>query len=399
MTAARISALLAVVIATGCAPAPEEAALYLSAERGSFDGRLERVVVRLHAFGVGGAVAQGSVRLSAPVGQFIGGDEVALADGFATATYACNPDEERTCNGTVRLSGVWGDVNASTQVRIIETVPVAPVEWDVVPTLSLDTLLAMAVASDGTAWAVGERGTVRRLVDRTWVVVPSPVREDLRAIALDADDQPVIVGDDGVVLRAVDGQLRALQLEAKADFTAVALDADGAVLVGSHDGVLWRLGEERLEPQLDLQTPVRAMARQGAEVWAAGDGVLARYSERAWFNLPMPVAAQFAFAQPGRDCLWLVGSRQGASAVQGVVVSGPGPTWRSAALPQAVFGFAEVPGADERFALASTQLYRQLGAADWAAVALPAPMNAMVSRAQGDLVLVGPPGISLLRRP
>lgn len=399
MTAARVSAVLAFVIAAGCAPAPEAAALYLSAERGSFDGRLERVVVRVHAFGVGGSRAEGSVRLSAAVGQFIGGDEVVLADGFATATYACNPDEERTCNGTVRLSGVWGDVHGTTQVRIIETVTIAPVEWEAVPTLSLDALYAVSVAADGSVWAVGERGTVRRLVERSWQVIASPVRTTLRALAIDAADQPVIVGDDGVVLRVVDGQLQQLPLEAKADFSAVAVDADGAVLIGDRAGVLWRLGEERLDPLLDVRTPVRAMARQGASVWAAGDGVLAKYTEHTWFNLPMPVAAQFSFAQPGRECLWLVGSRQGTTAVQGVIVSGPTPTWRSAALPEAVFGFAEVPDDDERFALAASRLYRQVGDADWAGVELPSPMSAMASRAAGDLVLVGPPGISLLRKP
>lgn len=398
MTATRMCAALAVVIVSGCAPTPEEPALFLSADRGAFDGRLERLVLRVKAFGVGGSPGEGSVRLSAPVGHFIGGDEVVLADGFATATYACDPDEDRACNGTVRLSGVWGALNASTQVTLSDTIVIEPVKWQVVSTASLDELVALAVAPDGSAWAVGARGTVRHLVGRAWQVVPSPVRSDLRALAFDADGKAVIVGDDGVVLREQAGQLAPLPLELSDDVSAVAIGPGGELLLGTTRGVLSTIdAENRLVPQLDLRAPVRAMARQGADVWAAADGALARYSEGAWFNLPMPVSAQFTFAQAGASNLWLGGFRQGATTQQGVLLAGPSPTWRSVTLPAPVQGFAEVPGADERFALSSVRLYRQIGASDWDEVALPAGMSAIASRAPGDLVLVGPPGFSLLR--
>lgn len=399
MTSARISLVLAAVTAAGCGPAAEEPTLYLSPDRSSFDGRSERVIVKVRAFEVGGMPAGGVVRLTAPVGHFVGGDEVVLSDGFATATYACSPEEEAACEGTVRLAGAWGGLSASTQVSITPALNLAPVEWEVVPTHSLASLLAIAPAADGSAWAVGERGTVLHLVGRRWLGVPSPVRSTLRAVAMDADGDPVIVGDEGVVLRLVAGALQRLPFPARESFTAVAIDARGQVLLGAASGVLSTIVGEELQAQLELRTPILAMARQSEEVWATGDGVLARFASTQWLNLPMPVAARLTVAQTGREGLWLGGEREGATAVSGVIVTGPSPSWRTTALPEPVRAFAEVPGEAERFALTSQHLYRQLGDGKWDQVTVPSAAAAMASRTHGDLVLVGPPGISLLRAP
>jgi hypothetical protein len=401
MTSTRISllpcAVLAAVTAAACGPAPEEAALYLSPDRAAFDGKSERVIVKIRAFEVGGSPAGGVVHLTAPVGHFVGGGEIVLADGFATATYACSPDDEAACAGTVRLAGEWGGLHTTTQVSITTTIFIAPVEWEIVATHTLSPLLAIAAAKDGSAWAVGERGTVLHLVGRQWHLVPSPVHSTLRAVAVDADDAPVIVGDEGAVLRMVSGALRRLPLADRDSYLSVAVDGEGQVHVGSATGVLSTLVVDELVPRLDLRTPILGMARQGDEVWATGDGRLARFATAQWMNLPVPVEAHLSVVQSGREGLWLGGAREGATSVSGVIVAGPSPAWRTTALPEPVRAFAEVPGVAERFALTTTHLYRQIDEASWEKVSVPASATAMTSRARGDLVLVGPGGFSLLR--
>lgn len=400
MTTARIVVVLAAAMtAAACAPAAEEAALFLSPDRASFDGKAERVIVKIRAFEVGGTPAGGVVHLTAPVGHFVGGAEVLLADGFATATYACSPDEEAACSGTVRLAAEWGSLHATTQVNIAAALVVTPVEWEVVSTNSLSPLFAIASAGDGTAWAVGDRGAVLHLVGRQWSVVPSGVYAALRAVAIDLDGAPVIVGDDGVVLRQVDGALQRLPFPGKDSYRAVTVDAHGAVHLGSSTGLLSTIVGDSLVPKLDLRTPILAMASQGDEVWATGDGLFARHAANQWMNLPMPLTARLTVAQSGRDGLWLCGEREGATSTSGVIVAGPSPGWRTTALPEPVRAFTEVPGVAERFALTSTKLYRQLEDAKWEAVAVPAKATAMTSRTRGDLVLVGPPGVSLIRTP
>ncbi|MDP1827298.1 MAG: hypothetical protein Q8L48_28750 [Archangium sp.] len=400
MTTARIVVVLtAAMTLAACEPAAEEAGLFLSPDRSSFDGAAERVVLKIRAFEVGGKPAGGVVRLTAPVGHFIGGDQAVLTDGFATATYACSPEEEAACAGTVRLAAEWAALHATTQVSIASALVVAPVDWEVVSTHSLSPLFAIASAGDGTAWAVGDRGAVLHLVGRQWNVVPSGVYVALRAVAIDLNGAPVIVGDDGVLLRQVDGALQQLPFPGKDSYRAVAVDSHGEVHVGSAKGILSTIVGDSIQPKLDLRTPILAMASQGDEVWATGDGMLARYAAAQWMNLPMPLTARLAVAQSGREGLWLGGEREGATSTSGVIVAGPSPGWRTTALPEPVFAFTEVPGVAERFALTSTKLYRQLGDAKWEAIVVPARATAMTSRSRGDLVLVGPPGFSLLRTP
>jgi hypothetical protein len=388
-----------VLAVSACGPALEEPALSLSPERSSFDGKTDRLIIKVRAWDVGGLPAGGVAHLTAPVGHFIGGDEVVLAEGFGTATYACSPDEEAACSGTVRLAAEWSGLRATTQVTVAAAATVAAVEWEVVSTRSLSKLVAIAVAPDDSVWAVGERGAVVKLVGREWQPMAAPTRVTLRAITFDARGKPVIVGDEGTVLRWLDGTLSRLPLGDDVDsYRAVAVDGDGRVHVGSETGVLSMLEGDALVPKLDLRSPILAMAAQEREVWATADGMLARYSAEGWLNLPMPLTARLTVAHSGRDGLWLGGERQGATSVAGVIVSGPSPTWKTTALPEPVVGFTEVPGVEERFALTGQSLFRQWEGAAWARVEVPAQVTAMASRGRGDLVLVGPAGFSLLRR-
>lgn len=399
MSSARWCSSLVVLCLVACGPAPEDPALSVSPDRSSFDGRVDRVILKVRGWAVGGSPAEGLVRLSAPVGRFVGGDTVVLADGFATATYACNPDEEPACNGTLRLAAEWNEVRASTQVSIVSPPVITPVRFEIVPTHVVESLEAIATSPDGVVWAVGERGVVLRLEGRAWQRVTSPTREGLHALAFDRSGAPVIVGDAGTLLRWSLVGLERVRLETKGDLTAVAIDADGVVLVGGRDGVLSRLEEGALVPELELRTPILALARQGDDVWSGGDNVLARRSQAQWLNLPLPVSARFTFAQPGKEILWLGGERPGVSGMGGVIVAGPMPTWRSAAFSQPVRALTEVPGSGERFALTSASLHRQVASGEWQVIDAPAPTRAMTSRGPGDLVLVGPSGFSLLRTP
>ncbi len=399
MNSFRVSLMLAAVTAAGCGPGPEEAALSLSPDRASFDGRIDRVIVKIRATDVGGIPAQGLVHLTAPVGHFIGGEELAFSDGFATATYACSPEEEAACSGTVRLAAEWGDLRAATQVNIVSTMVVTPVKWEVISTHSLNALLAISTAPDGSVWAVGEQGTVLQLIGREWRSIESAVQVTLRAIAFDANGAPVIVGDESTVLRMASGALARLPLGGVDSFAAVAVDAQGVVHVGSAEGVLSMIVGDTLEATLDLRTPILGMARQGDELWATGASKLTRYAAGQWTNLPMPLNAKLTVVQSGREGLWLAGAREGTVASTGVIVAGPMPSWRTTALPEPVLGFAEVPGETERFALTTTRLYRQLDQSRWEPVEVPARAAAMTSRGRGDLVLVGPAGFSLVRSP
>ncbi len=386
-------------IAVGCGPALEEPLLSLSPDRSSFDGNTERVVMRIRGWDVGGTPAEGVVHLTAPIGHFVEGETVTLIEGFATATYACAPEEEAACSGPVRLAAQWGEFHASTQVNVAGALVIAPVKWEVVSTRTVASLLAVATAPDGSAWAVGERGAVLQLVGRQWHAVPAPVRSSLRAITFDLSGKPVIVGDEGVVLRSIDGVLKRLPLSGHEALTAVAMNRRGELHVGSAAGLLSMVVGDALEPKLDLRRPILGMAHSDGEVWASGEGMLARYSDSQWLNLPMPLVAKLTVVQPSTTGLWLAGEREGATSTTGVIVAGPSPSWRSTSLPEPVKAFAEVPGVAERFALTTGHLYRQIEDSQWAPVDVPASGTAMTSRGPGDLVIVGPPGFSLLRAP
>ncbi len=398
MNAARLVASSALaVIVSACGAPVVEPALSISPDRASFDGRVERVVVKIRAWEAGESPGGGVVHLTAPVGHFIGGDQEVLADGFVTATYACSPTEEAACLGPIRLSVEWSDLHATTLVVGVDPVAPVPVSWEVVPTMTSARLLALGAAPDGSAWAVGERGTVLHLVGRTWVNVSSGVVSTLRGVAFSATGAPVVVGDDGTVLEW-SGERFMLTTVEGADFTAVAVDAHGALHLGSATGMLFdqRLGG--FEPVLDLRTPVLSLARQDGELWATGDAVLAHFSAGQWLSVPLPAQGRFFFAQTGADGIWLGGERMGTGSSIGILVQGPSPGWRTTLLPEPVRAIAEVPGMAERFALSSAHLYRQLEGGKWDVVEVPSTAVALASRATGDLVLLGPPGISLLRK-
>lgn len=385
-------AALAVVTVSTCAPA-DQSSLVVSPDTANFDGATQRSIFRIHATDADGQPGTGAVKLTTPVGRFL--DEPVLVDGFATATYACPPGEDAACNGPVRIGAEWNGVFSSATVTV-RTAAVNPtVKWQVVGTNTTSALLSVATSPDGIAWAVGENGTVVRLVDGAWEVVPTPVTNTLRALTFDAQGQPVIVGYRGTLLRFVDGAFVAIASTLTEDFTAVAVDASGSVHVGTRGGALLRLVNGALVLQRLAPGSVEGMAANGDDVWAVGDAFTARWVPEAWMFMESPLNAQLTSAIAADGAVLLTGTLEGAEQRYGVLVSGPSPKWTSSALPEPAW--AATRSGDERFALTNSGLYRQEGNATWSKVELPASPRAMTSRGPGDLVVLASPGVSLVR--
>ncbi|MBL8909458.1 MAG: hypothetical protein JNM17_02030 [Archangium sp.] len=377
---------------------PVEPVLVISPDRPSFDGRTERVVLKVRAFDEFEKPAGGLVTLSASVGSFIGGSDLILDHGFVTGTFACDPDEDQKCLGPIRINADWNGLSASVQVLGFLENPPAPVEWEVVPT-NVTAKLNSLVAQRDVVWGVGDNGAAVQLVGRSWRVLFTGVNADLHAVTLTADGTPVAVGDDGVVLRWTPGGYERFSA-GHHSLRALAFDDRGTLYVGTDDGFVLVETVEGFMPELKLSTPVRSLVNKDGEVWATGDGVLAKSSNGAWTSLPSPVAGRLDVAIAGKDSLWLLGQRDTVHATQGLLVSGPMPMWKTAALAEPMRGLVEVPLAKERFAFGDTQLFRQLDDGAWKSVDCPAAgMRAAASRGNYDLVLVGPPGVSLLRKP
>jgi hypothetical protein len=386
------------VLGGACAPKGEPV-LTLAPDRTAFDGRTERVSVRVRAFDPDGEPSGGLVSLTATVGHFVGPADLVLEEGAATATFACNPNEEPACLGSMRITGAWN--GQTTTVQVIGTVesPPPPVKWDVVPTGVPVQLHAMAVTREGFVWAVGERGVVLRLEGSSWRRMFSGVGTALWAITLDASGAPIIGGDHGVVLRWSGTEFTPWPTPSiEDDVTALGFDSRGALVVGARSGLVYFDRGGELNPSIDLGTAVTSMVARSDGLWVTGTSVLAKYVDGFWLTLPSPATGTLRRAFGGESALWLMGDRAGAQSRQGLVVSGPMPNWKTTALPAPVTGLVEVPFSAERFAFGGSRLFRQLNEGDWADTDCPSEVEAGASRQPEDLVLVGPPGISLIRR-
>lgn len=377
---------------------PVEPVLVMSPDRASFDGRVDRVVLKVRAWDEFEKPAGGLVSLTAPVGEFIGGSELVLDKGFVSATFACDPDREPACLGPIRLNVEWNGLNATSQVVGYLENPPTPVDWEVVPTTVSGQLSSLATSRDGVVWGVGERGAAVQLVGRTWRALYTGVTVDLHAVVIGPEGTPIAVGDEGVVLRWT---AAGYERWSAGDFSlrAIAFDDHQTLHLGTADGQVLIETAEGFVPELQLSTPVRSLVNKDGEVWATGDGVLAKWSGGAWVSLPSPVSGRLDVAIAGKESLWLLGQREGVHTTQGLLVSGPMPTWKTSALAEPVRGVVEVPGTSERFAFGASQVFRQLDDGAWSAVVSPAVgMRAGASRGPNDLVLVGPQGFSLLRK-
>lgn len=387
------------VFGGACAPKGEPF-LVLTPDKVVFDGRTERVSFRVHAYLEDDSPGGGLLQLDSPVGTFVGGTNLILDQGVATSTFVCNPDEQLACLGSIRVTAQWNGVDAVAQLRNVLAAPPATVNWSVVPTGLPFAMHASVVDRGGLVWAVGERGAVARLEGDQWTAVHSMVGTALRAATIGPTGKPVIVGDDGVVMVWSGSQFAPWPVQLpQENFTAVAFNSHDQLLLGTESGLIYEQQGAELVPTISLHTPVLSLVQGAMGLWATGEGVLLQSVSDQWFSLPSPTNGTLRRAYPGGAKLWLTGDREGARSPQGLLVAGPAPSWRTTALSVPVTGMVEVAGGAERFAFGENHLFRQIEDGSWSSVPCPSVIEAGASRGTGDLVLVGPPGISLVRVP
>lgn len=380
----------------GCGPASFEPELYLSANKSTFDGRVDHVVLRVQAFGRTGAAGQGVVSFVAPAGRFVDAADVTLVNGFGTVTFLCDPTTQSACSGTLRLSATWEGRSANLQVRVTPSTLETPLRWKVVPTNTLATLVAVAAAPDNSVYAVGSGGTVVQLLDGQWVAVQSPTTEHLTAVTFTPRGTPVIAGEHGTLLVGNSGRLVLTETDLpEEDFTAVSASSETAIDIGATSGAIFHFDGTTVAKAFSLGAPVLSLARLADSTWAGGEGLFGVNDGAAWGATAAPVLARFTVAVPAAGELWLGGARMNTGG--GVLLVGPAD-WRTVTFDEPVTALAIVPKGDERFVVTPTSVYRQIGDGSWAKSDAPLGGRAAISRFGTDLIIVGPPGVSLLRK-
>jgi len=388
-------ALTLSVLACG---APATVDFTFSSDRQTFDGRSERAIVSIEAIDERGAAGTGVVLLTAPVGTFVEGTQLALVGGKGTATYRCSPTEEAACSGQVRLGASWRGESRSLTVRVTPSDAAGRPLWRAVPTMQLATLHAAAMASDRTVWAVGERGTVMPfLPNGTWgPPVTTGVTSTLRAIIVDGPGTVVVVGDDGVVLTGPPNALTRLRHTRTESFSAV-LRHQGALYVASPSGAVGVYDVNDFVMSTVSPQPLNALAPLADAVVAVGDEGMFKSDGAQWVSLAPPVPARWLKVQVDADGLWALG-RRATTTADPILVQGPGPDWKSTALPAGdVRAMAWGAGSADRYVATDTSVFRQQVGGTWEDLEAPAGGNAIVALGGTQVLVVGVPGLSLLR--
>ena len=382
----------------GCGASSVEPVLQLSPVKSAFEGTSERAVVKIVAVDRQGSPGEGTVTLTSTVGHFVD-PELTLVAGQVTATFVCDPREEPACVGTIRLGGAWAGVQATTQVQGLAATTPNTVTWEVVPTGVALQAFALERSPANEVWAVGDGGLILKLVGRSWQRLASGVTVALRALTFAADGTPVAVGDEGTLVRMVDGQFQPLTLSQEA-LTAVTLDDQGVIYAGDAVGQIVSFDPSKglIRPLTSLEDAVRGLVFRDGVVYAVSPNSFARF-DGSWMMDAEPFNGTFNTLRVGAQSLLVGGQREGIVGVDGVLAEGSDAAWSTTQLGAPVLSIAEVPGVAERFALTEQGLFRQLDAQVWKKVECPSSGVSIVSRGAGDLVLVGPAGVSLLRVP
>jgi hypothetical protein len=173
--------------------------------------------------------------------------------------YALATDDDggiawKPIEGRGTIYGIWGaatdlwmlidnsDYNTWERAKILHGVagPKGALEWTSVDSQSTLRLEAIWGSSPDDIWAVGDKGTIRRMKKGAsrWEVIPSPTQEQLHAVWGSAADDVWAVGDNGTILH-FDGtewtpSLAAFGLGKKPDLRGVW---------GSSKNDVWIVGE------------------------------------------------------------------------------------------------------------------------------------------------------------
>ncbi|MCA2980340.1 MAG: hypothetical protein INH41_18685 [Myxococcaceae bacterium] len=389
------------MLLAGC-PVPPEAELSLTADRTTFDGRFERAIVRVSALAPDGTPGAGVVKLTAAVGSFVEGSQLTLAQGTGSATYRCDPGEDPACSGAVRIGAEWQGVSRSLVLRVTPSDPNVRPRWSVVPTLQPLRLNAVATAPDGTVWAVGERGLLLPFRSGAWGT-PSPtgVTTTLRALAIGADGRFDLAGDEGTLLSGRPGELATVQHSAtSATFTGVAR-FQRTLFVTTADG---RAGPWDVDLVLSEVSPrpLGGLVASDTRLVVFGVDTLAAWTGSRFEPVPQPVSGDWRQARLDSGGLWLLGQRL---AVQNapVLVQNPGADlkladWRSTNLPPGEpRAMAWGQGSTDRFVVTDDSIFRFQEAIGWQDLEAPSGGRAIAALGGGQVLVVGLPGVSLLR--
>lgn len=395
---AQCSWLATAVLACGPVSPSSSRALHVALERSTIDGRYERGIVKVVAQNADGAAGTGTVAFFSSTGTF-STDEAPLVDGQLIASYRCDPTEVAACQGEQRLTVSWAGEVKTVNVRIGPSTELLTPRWKVVPTGTLKRLNAAAVATDGSIWAVGDQGTVLRYAQEAWAPVATRLTVDLAVVVALPSGSVLVAGAESTlsVFRAdkeethIDGQSDA--------FTAGWANPEGRVYLTTNEG---RIGvfNGTLEMKNVAEERIDAIGGLGSDVWAASNSHLYKNAGDTWQEQQTPMLAAWStlLVSP-TGALWLGGGRLGGSvANQGVVVSGPTPTWLSSVVANTpVRHLSLVPDSAERLALTDDDVLLKLGDEAWRSLNAPSGGKAIVSRRPGDAMVVGPSGFSLLR--
>lgn len=192
----------------------------------------------------------------------------------------------------------------------------------------------------GTAWAVGDAGTILRWDgDQSWNLVPSPTTANLYSVSMASDSVAWAVGgsgDNGVIIRwdgsewAVWNNITLGVTPQDTDYPTLygvsmldttfgwAVGADGVIFVW--DGMEWA-GSLNLAPGTLRSVAVLSLT----DAWAVGDnGLIMQWDGLNWNSVPSPTNADlysvFMFDEGDG---WAVGGEQGT----GVVLHWDGTSW------------------------------------------------------------------------
>jgi hypothetical protein len=394
----RASVIGVVVCLGGCAT-PPQFDLSISTDRPTFDGRTERAIIKVAAFDENGGPGTGVVEVTVGVGTLVEGSSVALVSGQGSVTYRCPPSEDPACAGAVRIGASWRGVSRTTTIRVTPNDPLAKPRWSVVPTLKPVSLLAAALAPDGTVWAVGEKGLVLPFRRGAWgTPIETFVESTLRAVIVNADGSLEICGDQGVVLSGMPDRLNRLSHSSTADFTAIARSKDGTLVVTTTAGEAGLYsGTDFVFSSLSGSKLNGLAATPSGTLVAIGNTTLHEFDGAQWKSLTPPVIADWRHIRVDDAGWWILGRRV-ALTQEPLLVQGPGPDWRSTTLPPGdVQAMAWGVGSADRYIVTDRSVYWKQENTGWVDLETPSGGKAIVVLGGTEVLVVGPPGISLLR--
>jgi photosystem II stability/assembly factor-like uncharacterized protein len=233
-------------------------------------------------------------RLTGAWGRGDGGGVEMIAVGYAGAVLEWNGAAFQampgTPLGTTNFEDIDGNGSDLTAVSATGIYRWNGTAWDFESTAFNRSIRAVYVGPDGSAWAVGDQGTIIRREGTTWTQLPAPSGVDLKDVH-GAGSEVLIVGNRGTFLRWVDGAFKAYDAGTNVNFAGVWVASTGkAFLVGNTGtALLW----DPEAPGVDDDTDDTDVPEPGAfQVLPTGSDA----------NL-------YAVRGTGEDNVWVVGNR------------------------------------------------------------------------------------------